>query len=215
VEHRSNLSNQSSGCDPEALGLGLEALGLALNEQHSAALLAFCRLLSERAAEFGVVSKGDADRMLERHILDSLRAVRALRPEDRRVYDLGSGAGLPGIPVAVARPDLEVRLVETRLRRVGWLELAVEEIGVQNATVVRSRVEELRETADVCIARAFAPIERSWELARPLLRPGGRLVYFAGRGETAERLKAVSEDVTLLSEPVLESGGPLVIIGAK
>jgi 16S rRNA (guanine527-N7)-methyltransferase len=194
---------------------GLEALGLSLDEQQAATLLAFCRLLSERAAEFGVVSKGDAYRMLERHILDSLRAVQTLSSEDRQVYDLGSGAGLPGIPVAVARPDLKARLVETRLRRVGWLELAVEELGVQNATVIRSRVEDLRETVDVCFARALAPIERSWELARPLLRPGGRLVYFAGRGESVERLQAVSDDVTLLVEPVLESGGPLVIIGVK
>lgn len=129
-----------------------------------------------------MVAKGDADRIYSRHILDSLAAGAVLRASDRTVYDLGSGAGLPGVVLAIAFPAARFVLVESRSRRAGFLELVVERLGLSNAEIAATRVEDLQDGGDVATARAFAPLERSWRLARPLLREGGRLVYFAGEG---------------------------------
>jgi len=195
----------------DPISSGAAALGVSLPPGASDRLRRFGALLRDRAVPLGLISAGDSDRILERHVLDSLRAVVALRPTDTSAYDLGTGAGLPGVVVAVAVPRLTVRLVEARRRRIGFLELAVGELELWNAEVVHGRIEELREPADVCFARALAPPAESWRLARPLLRPGGRLVYFAGgrAGLTVPPGVAGSEVVEM---PVLESSGPLVIM---
>lgn len=177
-------------------------------------------LLRERALPLGLIARSDAGMLRARHIDDSLRAVRAVREADRRCFDLGSGAGLPGIPLAIALPDRRFLLIESRRRRVGFLELAVDLLGLRNVEVVPERVESVGELvssgglepADVATARAFAPIERSWPLARPLLRPGGRLVYFAGERlsdpEGAARRAGADGEIA-----VLDSSAPLVIMG--
>lgn len=184
-------------------------------------LRAFEELLLSKAIPMGLISASDGPVLRERHIADSLRAAEAFRDEDARCFDLGSGAGLPGIPLAVALPDRDFVLIESRSRRVGFLELAIERLGLGNARVLRDRVEAVGERvaaggitpADVATARAFAPIDRSWKLAAPLLRPGGRLVYFAGEGladpEAAAR-GAGAEEVL-----VLDSSAPLVIMGRR
>lgn len=195
----------------DPISRGAASLGVSLPTGAADRLRRFGALLRDRAISLGLISAGDSDRILERHVLDSLRAVVALRPADASAYDLGSGAGLPGLVVAVAVPRLTVRLVEARRRRVGFLELAVGELELRNAEVVHARIEELREPADVCFARALAPPAESWRLARPLLRPGGRLVYFAGGGADL----TVPADVAgseVVETPVLESSGPLVIM---
>jgi 16S rRNA (guanine527-N7)-methyltransferase len=175
-------------------------------------LQAFAALLEERGVRLGLVGEGDREHLWERHVADSFRAVATLRPGDRDAYDLGSGGGLPGIVVAIARPSLRVTLVETQRRRVGWLELVIEELGLENAVARQARIEDLSDPVDVCFARALAPIERAWELARPLLRPGGRLVYFAGRSFDPAATEGLAADIRILEESDLESSGPLVII---
>lgn len=186
-------------------------IGLALDASAVERLEAFERLLSGKAVEFGFVSAADRHRIRERHILDCLRAVQVLRG-DEVVYDLGSGAGLPGIVVAAACPTVRMTLVEARTKRVAFLEMAIDAIGLANVRVVSGRVEDLTEGADACLSRAFAPFDRAWRSAKRILRPGGKLVFFAGR--TFET-PAVPDDATLqvLDAPaLLESSGPLVIM---
>jgi len=189
-------------------------LGVDLGERQLTKLLAYERLLEERAVSTGLVAKGDVGRIRVRHVLDSLRAVAPLAGA-RDAYDLGSGAGLPGIVVAVSLPGLRVGLVDSRRRRVAFLELAVAELGLSNAGVLGVRAETLTEPVDACLARAFAPAPRAWELAEPLLRPEGRLLYFAGRGERPEDLRTRTPVLEVLSTPVLESAGPLVIMARQ
>jgi 16S rRNA (guanine527-N7)-methyltransferase len=116
-------------------------------------------------------------------------AVAAERiPPDARVIDLGSGAGLPGVPLCLARPDLNVTFLEPMARRVAWLEEVVDTLAL-SATVVRGRAEEPAikrrlAGADVVVARAVAPLARLWMWSAPLLRQGGRLV--ALKGESAD-----------------------------
>src|SRR6184192_1526855 len=121
----------------------LAANGLFLQLDQIEKLLAFADLLSGRGVRLGLIARSDAERVLERHVVDSLRAVPALQPGDRSAYDLGSGAGLPGIPVAIATPALEMTLVESRRRRAGWLEAVLDQLRVDNASIVNDRIEQL------------------------------------------------------------------------
>ncbi|MFM7717878.1 MAG: 16S rRNA (guanine(527)-N(7))-methyltransferase RsmG [Actinomycetota bacterium] len=179
-----------------------------LTPEAAGTLLDFEDLLRDRAVPLGLVAEGDAGRIRERHVLDCLRAAGAVGPEDRSGYDLGSGAGLPGLVVAIARPMFHVKLVEVRPKRAAFLELAVERLGLPNASVVVGRVEDLAGPVDLCFARAYAPAEVSWRQAEPLLGPGGRLVYFAGEG--AEVLVPGAR-IELLGSG-LAGCGPLAII---
>lgn len=153
----------------------------------------FERLLRERAIPLGFVAKGDAERLAERHVLDSLRAAPLVPSSARSAYDLGSGAGLPGVVLALALPDLHVILVEAQERRAGFLEYAVSTLGLANADVHVGRAEDLRDPVDVCLARAFGPLEPTWSMARRLLHPGGTLIHFMGaRRAAVARLPGVA-----------------------
>lgn len=196
----------------EGLTPGARALGVELSEQQAAQLEAFEKLLAELAVGVGMIAAGDLPRLRRRHVLDSLRAALTPTDSDRDAVDLGSGAGLPGMVVAVARPQLFVTLVESQRTRAGFLELAAERLGLTNVRVLRGRVEDLSLRTDLCFARAFADPRRSWVAAERLLRPGGRLVYFAG--EAFEPGKDLPEGVSavILPPPPVASGGPLVIM---
>ena len=175
-------------------------------------LLEYEVLLLERAIGAGLIAGSDAGRIRERHLLDCLRAAAVVRPTDRVAYDLGSGAGLPGIVVSIACPWLSVGLVEVRRRGVAFLELAVETLRLPNAEVVASRIEELPGQVDLCLARALAPLARAWGQASPLLRRGGRLVYFAGARAGGGPIPAGARAVEVGTSTLLESAGPLVIM---
>ena len=174
--------------DGERIASGAELVGVRLEVAQVERLERFGRLLAERAVPLGMVGRGDAGRLVERHILDCLRAIPPLREaEARSVADLGSGAGLPGVVIAIALPGVGVVLAEARSKRAAFLEMAAVELGLANVAVHASRVEALPGPFDACTARAFAPPDRAWALARPLLRPGGHLLLFAGRSWSAER----------------------------
>ena len=197
--------------DTEVLRAQAGSLGVAIDPTQASRLIRFEELLADRAIPLGVVSHSDATRIRERHILDSLRAAPVVEGADLAA-DLGSGAGLPGVVVAIALPRLRMLLVERRPRRAALLELAVEELGVSNATVFAGRVAEMPGPVDVALARAFAPLDEAWAQARGILRPGGRLVYFAG-GETSVPVAPEGSTILeVLRTPVLESAGALVIM---
>ena len=172
--------------DPEALAEGLTA-------DQRASLRAFENLLRGPGAVRGLVSKGDLGRLWPRHILDSLRAVACLDPENRTAVDVGSGGGLPGIPLAIARPELAMVLLEPRESRVAFLEMAISELRLANVTVEHGRAGGATARGDVCLARALANPVASWAACSPLLSPGGRLLYFAGATFGATELTALSE----------------------
>ena len=187
-------------------------VGVVLDAGQPFKLLAYAALLRTKGITAGVVSEADRERLVERHVIDSLRAATVLDATDRRGYDLGSGGGLPGVPIAIARPALHVTLVEPRRRRVAFLELVVQELDLPNLTVREARAEDIRDPADVAFARALAPVEQAWRLALPLLRPGGRLVFFAGRRAAIPASFPGASAVVEQRGDVLETAGPVVII---
>ncbi len=195
-------------------------IGLDLARGSAERLLLYAKILGERGVALGLLARGDAHRVYPRHILDCLRAVRYTEDGDRLAYDLGSGAGLPGLVLAIAKPECSFVLVDPRRRAAAFLELAVDRLELKNAVVAMSRAEDLGRPADLVTARAFAPLERAWEAAIPLLHPGGRLVYFAGRrlrepGLAARSLASPETPASVRVDPVVENATPLVIMARR
>ena len=194
-------------------GLPPASLGVTLNDEQLSLLGRFETLLREIAIPSGFVAASDAPRLRERHLWDCLRVASVLRQDERTAHDLGSGAGLPGVVVAIACPWLQITLVESRRARVAFLELALERLCLPNTKVYAGRVQDLSEPVDVCLARAFADAAASWRAAEPLLAPGGRLVYFAGQG--SDRLQLPSHLVVSKVASTLARSGPLVIMSRQ
>lgn len=150
----------------------------------------YAELLAGPGVERGLLGPREVDRLWDRHILNSA-ALGELLDVDERVADIGSGAGLPGIPLAIARPDLQVVLVEPLLRRSEFLREAVEELALGNVAVVRGRAEdravrdEFRER-DAVVSRAVASLDKISRWSLPLLRMNGRMLAMKGERAQAE-----------------------------
>ena len=147
----------------------------------------YAEILAGAGVERGLLGPREVDRLWDRHILNSA-AIAELLETGERVADIGSGAGLPGIPLALARPDLRVTLIEPLLRRSEFLREVVDDLGL-DMTIVRGRAEDLsvRQQVgemDAVVSRAVASLDKLTKWSVPLLRPDGRMV--AIKGERAE-----------------------------
>ena len=145
------------------------------------------QILATVGLERGLIGPREVDRLWDRHILNSA-VVEACVPEGATVIDVGSGAGLPGIPLAIVRPDLRVTLLEPLLRRSRFLEETVDALGLaERVSVVRGRAEDgAVEPATIVTARAVAPLDRLIGWCWPLVRPDGQLVALKGERASAE-----------------------------
>ncbi len=152
----------------------------------------YANLLAGPGTVRGLIGPAEAPRIWDRHLLNSA-AVAELLPVEGVLADLGSGAGLPGIVLALLRPAMRVVLVEPKLRRTDFLSECVAELGLRNVAVLRGRAEELagQVEADVVTSRAVAPLSRLAVLARGLARPGGVLLAIKGAGAAAELEQAL------------------------
>ncbi|WP_156688672.1 16S rRNA (guanine(527)-N(7))-methyltransferase RsmG [Mycobacterium sp. Marseille-P9652] len=143
----------------------------------------YARALAGAGVERGLLGPREVPRLWDRHILNSA-VIGEVLGEGERIVDIGSGAGLPGIPLALARPDLEVALLEPMLRRSEFLNEVVAELGLA-VEVVRGRADEawVRDRLgerDVAVSRAVAALDKLTKWSMPLLRPGGRMVAMKG-----------------------------------
>ena len=139
----------------------------------------FARMLQEEGELRGLVGPRELPRLWSRHIVNSAAVVPFL-PSRGTIADVGSGAGFPGIVVALLRPDLDVTLIETMERRVDWLGDVVAELDLDNVVIRRGRAEEIKDRYDAVTARAVANLSKLVRLTRGLLRPGGALLALKG-----------------------------------
>lgn len=164
-----------------------------VSHETSAPLRTYSELIKKWTERINLIARQDAtdEAIWGRHIVDSLQLV-ALIPEGAlSVVDLGSGAGLPGMVVAIERPDLQVTMIEADRRKAAFLQIVVAALGLR-ATVLAERIERVAMApADVVMARALAPLPRLLDYAAPLVRPDGVGIFMKGRGVDAE-LAAVS-----------------------
>ena len=142
-------------------------------------------LLATWGIERGLLGPREAARIWDRHVLNCAVVVPRL-PSDASVADVGSGAGLPGLVWAIARPDLNVTLIEPLLRRTTFLTEVIADLGLTNARVVRGRATDVSEQFDVVTARAVADLGKLSGWCLPLVRPGGVLLALKGDTATAE-----------------------------
>lgn len=154
---------------------------------------AFTKSLAEQGEERGLIGPLEPPRLWSRHILNCAVLGSLLRPG--RVGDVGSGAGLPGIALAIARPDVSFVLIEPMERRIVWLQEQADSLGLDNVQVVRARAEDLRLDAplDQVTARAVSAFKKLIPLTAPLVRDGGELVLMKGASAEREIDSAVKE----------------------
>ncbi|MRK00003.1 16S rRNA (guanine(527)-N(7))-methyltransferase RsmG [Aeromicrobium sp. S22] len=161
---------------PHAAGVFASRLDLAERYAHTLATDGVVR---------GLIGPREVPRIWDRHIMNS--AVVAPRlPQGATVADVGTGAGLPGLVWAIARPDIQMTLIEPLLRRTSFLEEVVADLGLDNVEVLRSRAEEVHATYDVVTARAVAGLDKLGRWCMPLVRPGGVLLAMKGRSAAEE-----------------------------
>jgi 16S rRNA (guanine527-N7)-methyltransferase len=148
----------------------------------------YAGLLMTDAVVRGLIGPREAPRIWDRHLLNCA-AVGELVPDGASVVDVGSGAGLPGLALAIARPDLSVVLVEPLARRTSFLTEAVATLGLSRVAVMRARAEEASgslDPADVVVARALAPLDRLMGWCLPLARVGGHVLALKGESAAEE-----------------------------
>ncbi|GGL11810.1 ribosomal RNA small subunit methyltransferase G [Sphaerisporangium melleum] len=156
---------------------------------------AFAEILAGPGVVRGLLGPREVPRIWDRHLLNCAVVAEAV-PEGAHLVDIGSGAGLPGLVLAIVRPDVTVTLLEPLLRRTTFLEECVIELKLANVEVVRGRAEELagKRVFDVASARAVAPLDRLLAWSLPLLREGGQLLAMKGE-RAAEELDAAEQQL--------------------
>ena len=165
---------------------GSRALGLSLTEAQADALSWLAGELARWSSRMNLTAILDPIEMADKHILDSLAVLRALEPGPLSVLDAGSGAGFPGLPLAIAREDLSVTLVDSVAKKVGFLKHSIAQLGLAprvralHTTLRGNPASEGLDRVDVAVSRALADPVRWAALAAPYVKPGGTLVVMAG-----------------------------------
>jgi 16S rRNA (guanine527-N7)-methyltransferase len=200
----------------DELDAGLDALGLS--RDHAAPLLAYLALLLRWNRAYNLTAIRDPREMVAKHLLDSLAmhaSVDAIAAASGSLADLGTGAGLPGIPLAIVKPALQVALVEANGKKARFLREAVRTLPLPNTRVVESRIEAF----DAITARALAALPLILELGGHLLKPGGVLLAMKGALPSAEIVALPDgwtlQDVRPLTVPGLGAERHLVVVGRK
>ena len=150
--------------------------------EREAQIRAYAQFLLTAGIERGLIGPREGERIWERHIFNCL-PVTQLLPQGASLFDIGSGAGLPGIVIALARPDLQVTLIEPLERRVEFLKEATEGLGVE---VIRGRAQDVKKSADYVTARAVAPLEKLKKMSWHMVKTGGALLAMKGESAATE-----------------------------
>jgi len=189
----------------QSLHQGIKTLGIDLPADAEAKLLQFLQLLAKWNSAYNLTAVRDPADMVIRHLLDSLAVLPFLRGP--RVADIGTGAGLPGIPLAVARPALHFTLLDANAKKTRFVTQAIGELHLNNVQVVQTRAEDYHPAGkfDTLISRAFASIADMLTAARHLCAPGGRILAMKGTFPKDE-LAAVPAGFTTEVQPLVVPG---------
>jgi len=201
----------------DQLKRGLIALGLTLERDTQQRLLDYIVLIEKWNRVYNLTAIRQPEKMVSHHLLDSLAVAPHLRA--RRLLDVGSGAGLPGIPLALANPNMQVTLLDSNHKKAAFLNQAVMELKLKNAEVCAERVEswQTQNKFDVIISRAFSDMGEFVHVTQHLLAPGGMFAAMKGLYpyEEIDKLPPGGkvQQVLPLAIPGLEGARHLVLIG--
>lgn len=197
----------------DILARGVDALSLSLSDEQQAMLLKYVALLGKWNQAFNLTAVRDPSDMVVRHLLDSL-AVLPHVSEDA-LLDVGTGAGIPGIPLAICRPEQALTLVDSNGKKTRFVKQAATELGLHNVTVVQSRVEQYRMSSPQVISRAFASLPDMVRMTAHLLAPGGRLLAMKATPtdlEVAGLRAAWNIEHIPLTVPMLDEPRQLIVL---
>ena len=200
------------------LAAGIAALNLDIGEPQQQKLLAYLTLLQKWNKTYNLTALRDEAQMVSHHLLDSLTLLPYIR-NTQTLADIGSGGGMPGIPAAICRPDLQMTLVDANTKKTAFLQQAVIELGLDNVSVFAGRVENLHQTADIITSRAFAELADFVSLTRHLLHENS--IWAAMKGAyPQDELFRLPENVEAyqtdrLSVPMLDAERHMVLLRPK
>lgn len=203
----------------QKLQQGLQALGLNLNTAQQLLLLEYVALLKKWNSTYNLTALRDEHKMISHHILDSLSLLGYIK-EAKTLMDVGSGGGMPGIPTAICRPDLQITLLDSNTKKTTFLQQVVIELGLSNVTVASGRVEAMHDKdVDVVTSRAFAELADFISLTKHLLNENGYWAAMKGvyPYEELEHVPAsvVVEKVEKIEIPMLQGERHMVIMRPK
>ena len=200
------------------LAAGIAALNLDIGEPQQQKLLAYLALLQKWNKTYNLTALRDEAKMVSHHLLDSLTLLPYIR-NAQTLADIGSGGGMPGIPAAICRPDLQMTLVDANTKKTAFLQQAAIELGLDNVSVFAGRVENLHQTADIITSRAFAELADFVSLTRHLLHENS--IWAAMKGAyPQDELFRLPENVEAyqtdrLSVPMLDAERHMVLLRPK
>lgn len=188
------------------LDSGLRRLGIALSDAQKETLIAYLRILEKWNRAYNLTAVRNIGQMVERHLLDSLAVLPLIR--GRRCIDVGSGAGLPGLPLAVASPRTKWTLLDSSAKKTRFLIQAAAQLGLSNIEVIQNRVEQYTPPApfDTVTARAFSPLGALLRETAHLLATGGQVVALKGKNVRRE-MTALPSGFTITATERLEIPG--------
>ncbi len=191
---------------PQQLQQGLAALDLELAPEQQRRLCDYLALLQKWNRAYNLTAVRDPAELVPRHLLDSLAVLPFL--QGARVLDVGTGAGLPGIPLAVARPDVAFTLLDSNGKKIRFVQQAKLELGLENVEVTQARAEAYRpeHRYPTVVARAFAALPQIWGWVSHLLEPGGLLLAMKGLVPEAEVAELTEQGVTVEIRPLAVPG---------
>ena len=200
------------------LAAGIAAMNLDIGEPQQQKLLAYLALLQKWNKTYNLTALRDEAQMVSHHLLDSLTLLPYIR-NAQTLADIGSGGGMPGIPAAICRPDLQMTLVDANTKKTAFLQQAAIELGLDNVSVFAGRVENLHQTADIVTSRAFAELADFVSLTRHLLHENS--IWAAMKGAyPQDELFRLPENVEAyqtdrLSVPMLDAERHMVLLRPK
>ena len=187
---------------------GAQRLGIVLTKEQLEAFATYHQLLLDWNQRMNLISRADESRIVTHHFLDSLTPVPHLEwPEGIQLLDLGSGAGFPGVPIKIVRPQVSLTVLDSRRKRILFLKKLVALLGLQSVSIICERAEALRcqeqylGRFDLVTARSVAPLSKLVPLALPFLRRGGKLIVYKGPHESSDQLN-LNIPVTITEIPI-------------
>jgi 16S rRNA (guanine527-N7)-methyltransferase len=187
---------------------GAQRLGIVLTKEQLEVFATYHQLLLDWNQRMNLISRADESRIVTHHFLDSLTPISHLEwPEEIQLLDLGSGAGFPGLPIKIVRPQVSLTVLDSRRKRILFLKKLVALLGLPSVSIICERAEALGcqeqylDRFDLVTARSVAPLSKLVPLALPFLRRGGKVIVYKGPDETLDQLN-LSTPVSITQIPV-------------
>ena len=187
---------------------GLEELSIHLNDIQIQQFIDYYELLVEKNKLMNLTSITEFNEVIRKHFLDSLSIVKIYRPMDEKILDLGTGAGLPGIPIKIAFPETSIVLMDSLNKRIGFLNELIEKLNLSNIIAIHGRAEDYgrndlyRESFDICTSRAVAKLSALSEYCIPFVKKGGSFISYKS-GSIADEIKESAKAIKILGGTVV------------